>query len=1343
MSKNAISLIFVIAVLFQASGIAYSAALTDPDDMSKVTKLGLTIATAGAEGKISIKDAKETAGKAFDDWTWNYVVGNYEKLLTQNADAEIPDFKGKIDELQGFLELIGDLATKLGEGSYEEAAFKLVDEAVGRFDHPVVTVLWASVKLTYESHKLVQDTKAELQIEALYGKVENDMRLMGVSSGDSPKQIQINTETVDRFFYNYLVKDADTRELMKPYVQITLGQEWPEISTTDWLYSFTLLGTDLDPQKDYEVEQFTQYQTEFKQWIGALLNDINKQAKVRWAATRAIQQKAELDAYASKLKGFSSVQIIESFKKRKEMLKVKKYFPKFLAESSAAYQKLSNEFGSLKPSQIIKMQEIYSAAVAYNGKADKYSIIALMVDDLPLSNELEKQTIIWGKFANDISRSIKVMEGNTNTILQGAIEETNQEMVKPEVADPKEHAIANAAASYASTYGKIILKPFDWYSVDLSLSDGRVKRFTPEEAQSAVLAALNEGDFSAAEEIINVWSSTLVIEIDNYRKQMADKLQKVVVTTPDDVTADIIAVNEANETGQKAAKKTLDTAITTIEEKIGQLRIEAQMATELEEKAKANLFWRWYSGSNEEADANDKKQIEAARIKRDVIDSQIAAMVTEQTDIRKNFIPFQPKISILAAGWYRAHPILGKAVELLIKTESFLYEDSLSNMNKSLTAFKELKKFRAEELNTLRATLKKIYPKLEMKLADDDNKPVIDQINNKPKLILGLEAWQKHLKDNTYTYLGNLNTEGYSLISIDSYMEQKAAEIMILPSEVVTNLDGDIINYEWDLDGYVTDLKNNYPDTVKKWQEGLNDWSKIEAPDTDAVNQFIVLVDKNFDNDREILSIDNRAKVIQNYSENIPDMVKNFASSAQTEIFNRSQDADYLRAMATQWRTWLHLQIENGTFTSVPVGNDRFDGDLRIKDTDTFHIDFTSGMLIMHKPYYHYATEKELADLPQVKKARQDLQKLKVYSFIKSNMPSYAAKLESLLSGKNITLANEDNFFVNNNHRMVVYKSDLDKVSSMLPGINPETDDFINKLKEVSVLLPGTIIAQTPEEVKAELEERGEKYFGKFYEFSNIRREDMEVFMATDKSQYNCVLGKQYLNLVGQITSLIDKRRALISKREQKEAEDRYKSERVKYFNDEIEKMNKGINTLPENSITEDKVNKLYTDFWNLRSLYINEKLTGLDASFKLLEDKIISLKGRSEGIANQNIQQVKDFYSSFKQAYESRNDSQVMSFMGDEWEAGDGTTLSDLQMNLSRTFRTFDEVGYNIQNLVANKMSDRKYAVSYEVTITSRIYSRNIKHEEKSSVNEEVTLDDAGRPKISRTLNGRFWYVE
>ena len=132
-----------------------------------------------------------------------------------------------------------------------------------------------------------------------------------------------------------------------------------------------------------------------------------------------------------------------------------------------------------------------------------------------------------------------------------------------------------------------------------------------------------------------------------------------------------------------------------------------------------------------------------------------------------------------------------------------------------------------------------------------------------------------------------------------------------------------------------------------------------------------------------------------------------------------------------------------------------------------------------------------------------------------------------------------------------------------------------------------------------------------------------------------------------------------------------------------------------------------------------------------------------STAATQDEIRQIRDFYDKFKKAYESRNDSQIIAMISNAWEAGDGSTLSDLQTTLRRTFRIFDEIRYNIQNLSIKAGQAGRYIVSYDVTITSRIYKRNLKHEEKSSINEEVVIDNSGKTKISKTLGGRFWYVQ
>lgn len=121
----------------------------------------------------------------------------------------------------------------------------------------------------------------------------------------------------------------------------------------------------------------------------------------------------------------------------------------------------------------------------------------------------------------------------------------------------------------------------------------------------------------------------------------------------------------------------------------------------------------------------------------------------------------------------------------------------------------------------------------------------------------------------------------------------------------------------------------------------------------------------------------------------------------------------------------------------------------------------------------------------------------------------------------------------------------------------------------------------------------------------------------------------------------------------------------------------------------------------------------------------------------------VKELYNQLKQAYESKNTSGVVRCLSSQWGSNDGGSVSDLQRNLQKTFTMFDEVRFNIQNLQVTKVNETKYRVNYDVTITSKIYKKNLKHEEKSSINEEVTIDQSGQPKISKTLGGKLLSVK
>ncbi|MGD9641130.1 MAG: hypothetical protein AB7V08_00165 [Elusimicrobiales bacterium] len=114
-------------------------------------------------------------------------------------------------------------------------------------------------------------------------------------------------------------------------------------------------------------------------------------------------------------------------------------------------------------------------------------------------------------------------------------------------------------------------------------------------------------------------------------------------------------------------------------------------------------------------------------------------------------------------------------------------------------------------------------------------------------------------------------------------------------------------------------------------------------------------------------------------------------------------------------------------------------------------------------------------------------------------------------------------------------------------------------------------------------------------------------------------------------------------------------------------------------------------------------------------------------------------FYEKFRAAYEARNAAQVMAFISPDWSAGgDDTTLEDLEQNLRGNFRLYDEIRFSFSGLRVTQQGAALQAC-YDTVITSRIFKRNLKHEEKASVCDELR-EEGGKLRIARTLSGKYW---
>lgn len=117
----------------------------------------------------------------------------------------------------------------------------------------------------------------------------------------------------------------------------------------------------------------------------------------------------------------------------------------------------------------------------------------------------------------------------------------------------------------------------------------------------------------------------------------------------------------------------------------------------------------------------------------------------------------------------------------------------------------------------------------------------------------------------------------------------------------------------------------------------------------------------------------------------------------------------------------------------------------------------------------------------------------------------------------------------------------------------------------------------------------------------------------------------------------------------------------------------------------------------------------------------------------------VRKLYADFTAAYQDKALSRLTRFLTTDWKASDGADVSDLEDNLSNSFRVFDRVQYAIDNLNISLLDGGRFQVSYSVTITGQIHGMNLKHQESSNVTDTVVLTPDG-PKIQSTQGGKPW---
>lgn len=173
------------------------------------------------------------------------------------------------------------------------------------------------------------------------------------------------------------------------------------------------------------------------------------------------------------------------------------------------------------------------------------------------------------------------------------------------------------------------------------------------------------------------------------------------------------------------------------------------------------------------------------------------------------------------------------------------------------------------------------------------------------------------------------------------------------------------------------------------------------------------------------------------------------------------------------------------------------------------------------------------------------------------------------------------------------------------------------------------------------------------------------------------------------------------------------------------------------------------TGFWTVKAGAKRDELEKAAAAFwesptgKTLSEARRGAETRSVQHTNDpGLAVVTKMYEDFARAYQARNAAKVMQFIAGDWSAGDGTTAADLEEQFRNIFRVYDEITVSITGLRVVSNSPGNYAASYNMAIKSRIYQKNIRREENSSVYETVAVE-GNSARIKKTESGGYWEIK
>lgn len=152
-------------------------------------------------------------------------------------------------------------------------------------------------------------------------------------------------------------------------------------------------------------------------------------------------------------------------------------------------------------------------------------------------------------------------------------------------------------------------------------------------------------------------------------------------------------------------------------------------------------------------------------------------------------------------------------------------------------------------------------------------------------------------------------------------------------------------------------------------------------------------------------------------------------------------------------------------------------------------------------------------------------------------------------------------------------------------------------------------------------------------------------------------------------------------------------------------------------------------------------------SSPKGMEIKMILPSSQNNALPSQAVDTIKNnyikkLYDDLKSGYETKSISKIISLLDSSWASPEGEGIEELREHLTNIFKVFNEIKFNITNLQVNQNPDGTFTAHYSLEMISKIYSKNIKRVENSTVSEKIKIED-GKAKIIKTETGNYWLIK